>query len=117
MTYQVLLSPKAFSEAVQHVEFLSRVSIDAAKELALDIAQLPFTLKDMPYSHPIIAFPGRGVYRRLILRNRYAVIFIVEDDRVLVDAIVDTRSFSSNLFCIEPTLQGGFFRPSASLMW
>lgn len=92
MKFQVFFTENAFAEADQHVSFLANVSSTAASSLAHEFAKLESDLSEMPFSHPIVPFPGRGDYHKLVIDRRYVVIYKVEGDRVFVETIIDARS-------------------------
>jgi hypothetical protein len=92
MKYQVFFTDVAFAEAVQHVEFLMRVSAEAAKQLSMDFSHLESTLCENPFLWPVVPFPGKREYRSLVLQERYLVIFIIDNDIVYVETIIDARS-------------------------
>jgi hypothetical protein len=92
MKYLVFFTDEAYAEAEQAVEFLHRVSPEAAATLAQDFSALESNLSDMPFSNAVIPFPGKGEYRRLIIEERYAVVFKIEGYNVYVETIIDCRT-------------------------
>jgi hypothetical protein len=92
MKYQVFVTETAFAEADQHVEFLAKASPEAASELASEFSKLEGLLTEMPFSHPIIPFPGKGEYHKVVINKRYVAIFKIEGYSVYIEMILDARS-------------------------
>ena len=78
---------------VQHVCFLARVSITAAEKLREDVVALAKSLEDYPERGSWLADPllPAHKYRKMLVDQRYLLIYQIKDDTVYIDYLVDCR--------------------------
>jgi len=91
--YQIVLAKRVDQMLLRHTEFLSRVSIPAAKQFYKDFGDILHRLADNPYQFPPeedLNLP-EGQYRKAIFAKWYKALFMVEDQTVYLDAVVDGR--------------------------
>ena len=92
-SYRVITSAKAGQMIHTHTAFLARVSRKAARRLADDFLEAAHSLEVFPQRCPW--FEGDSIpshtYRYLVLEKRYLVIFVIVEDTVYIDYIVDCR--------------------------
>lgn len=91
--YKVILSTRARAQLLDHISFLTRVSLSAARKIRNSFDNIRRRLSDNPFQ-----FPQDPLFSKLDLRyrgaffeGRYKVIFIVEGNVVFVDSVVDCR--------------------------
>ena len=91
--YHVIIDPAANDRMAEHMEFLARVSEDAAKRLLDDLINNIRSLSQMPFRYPIYDRPylPPGKYRYLIACKRYRIVYQIDGDNVFVDDIQDCR--------------------------
>ena len=91
--YHVYIDPAANDRMADHMEFLSRVSEDAANRLLNDLMAAVRSLKKMPFRNPVYNRPylPPDKYRSLIVSKRYRIVYQIESDCVFVDDIQDCR--------------------------
>ena len=91
--YQVITSSKIDSQLLQHVSFLSRVSIPAAKRFRKDYAEVLDRLGKNPFQFPFDADPNlpSDLYHKALFSKWYKALFIIEGSTVYLDAVVDCR--------------------------
>ena len=97
--YEVILSRRAEQMLTNHVLFLARVSVKAARRLRDAFAEMLDALEDNPFQFPPAEVSGLpGEYRKALFGKRYQAIFCVEDRTVYLDAVLDCRMDSSGVF-------------------
>jgi len=91
--YRILLAARVRTQFLRHVEFLSRVSIAAAKQLRNDFKSTLLRLMNNPYQFPIDIDlnPENTPYRKAIFGKRYKLLFIIDGESVFVDSVADCR--------------------------
>ena len=91
--YRIITAGKVDSQLLRHVEFLSRVSIPAAKRFRNDFAEILDRLEDNPYQFPEDTDPNlpNGLYHKALFAKWYKALFIVVDETVYLDAVIDCR--------------------------
>ena len=76
-----------------HVNFIARISVKAAKDTQNEIMRAMRSLTYMPERFPYIddesVIPNK--YHKMCIAKWYAVIYEIKDDKVFVDYIVDCR--------------------------
>lgn len=97
--YEVVVSDEARKMLKDHVYFLAKVNTAAAKELRNKILQEIRSLEKMPERFPFLDEDNRrSRYRKMVVPNWYLVIYLVIDDTVYVEYILDGRKDYSWLF-------------------
>ncbi len=99
--YNVVTSSEALAMLSEHMAFVAKVNVQAAKGLREDCFSKIKSLEEMPYRCTVLEdtnFPYKK-YRYLIF-DCYALVFVVEEENqtVYVDYILDTRRDYSWLF-------------------
>ncbi|MEA4926966.1 MAG: type II toxin-antitoxin system RelE/ParE family toxin [Syntrophomonadaceae bacterium] len=92
-TYQVLISDEAAQMLVFHARFLAQVSETAALSLIAEFNEKTKSLEQFAERNPWLSDPlvPAGKYRKLLMAQRYLLVYQVKGDRVYVDAVVDCR--------------------------
>ena len=91
--YHVSIDPSANDRMADHMEFLARVSEDAANRLLDDLMANIRSLKKMPFRNPVYNRPylPTDKYRFLVVNKRYRIVYQIDGDTVFVDDIQDFR--------------------------
>lgn len=90
--YKVIVSDEARKMLKDHVYFLARVNAAAARELRDKILREISSLETMPERFPYLDEDDRrSRYRKMAVPNWYLVIYLVMDDTVYVEYILDGR--------------------------
>ena len=91
--YFVSIDPAANDRMAEHLEFLARVSEEAANRLLDEMMENIRLLKTMPYRNPVYNRPYLPMdkYRYLVLGKRYRIIYQIDGDYVFVDDVQDIR--------------------------
>ena len=97
--YKVIFSRRSDEMLLRHTEFLSRVSIPAARKLLAAFKELIGNLEDNPFLYQVDDDPNlpSGKYRRALFLERYKVLYCIEETTVYVDAVVDCRQDPAQL--------------------
>lgn len=96
--YTIEFARRVDGMLLQHVEFLSRVSVPAARQFRQEFAALLKRMEENPLQFPLdtdMNLP-EGVYRRALFFGRYKVIFSVSETILWLDAVVDCRQDPSS---------------------
>ena len=101
--YSVILAQRADSILLSHAEFLARVSPAIARSLLSEFKAVINKLSKDPSQFPLadeIDVPGilPGKYRKCMFADFYKALFQVKDSFIYVDAIIDCRQESINIF-------------------
>lgn len=91
--YKVNTAPYLGDMILEHVRFISRVSVPAAKRFRSEFAELMHRIAENPYQFPGLDDPDLppDTYRKALFAKWYKAIFYVDGDCVYIDAIVDGR--------------------------
>ena len=91
--YKVIAASRVDSQLVRHISFLARVSLPAAKRFRRDFADILDRLEDNPFQFPPETDPNlpENLYRKALFARWYKALFVVENDTVYLDAVVDCR--------------------------
>ena len=98
--YQILFGSRVDSMLMRHISFLARVSVPAAKRLRKEFAQVLREIEHNPYQFPVdtdLNLP-EGMYRKAQFAKRYKALFSVVGKTVYLDAVVDCRQDTAELF-------------------
>jgi len=101
--YNVSLARRADRMLLTHTEFLSQVSPAAARRLLADFKKITGLIADNPLRFPFadeVDAPGipTQTYRKCVFDGRYKALYLIEDDNVYIDAIIDCRQENKNLY-------------------
>ena len=91
--YFVSIDAGANDRMAEHIEFLARVSEDAAYRLLDEMIAGVHSLRKMPHRNPFYNRPYLPLnkYRYLIFDKRYRIVYQIDGDNVYVDDIQDSR--------------------------
>ncbi|QTL97652.1 type II toxin-antitoxin system RelE/ParE family toxin [Iocasia frigidifontis] len=91
--YKVIISDEAAQMLVSHSRFLAQVSETAALQLIAEFDEKAKSLEKFPERNPWLSDPlvPSGKYRKLLMANRYLLVYQVKGSTVYVDAVVDCR--------------------------
>ena len=97
--YTIIISSRVDQQLIRHIEFLARVSIKAARNLRAEYADVLDRLEDNPYQFPLDTDPvlRDSGYHKAIFYKRYKAVFLIEDNKVYLDAVADCRQSSENI--------------------
>jgi plasmid stabilization system protein ParE len=103
--YNVTVSALARQMLVDNIDFLWRVSDDAANRLELDFEKVIRRIEDNPFQFPFadtldISGIPLNTYRKCVMESHYKVLFRVEGDEARIEAVIDSRRENKNLFII-----------------
>ena len=91
--YKVVISQRAKSEIKNHINFLARVNIEAAKSLKSNIIKDIKSLEFMPQRNSFLIneFISANKYHRMLCQKRYLLLYQIKDDTVYLDFVIDCR--------------------------
>ena len=90
--YRVAISGEARRMLTEHVFFLARINPEAAKRLQKKLMDAIRSLDTMPERYPYLEPEDRrSPYRKLFVPNNYLIIYMVQDDAVFVEYVLDAR--------------------------
>ena len=91
--YNVIVSDAALSMLDSHVDFLARVSRNAATKLMNEILHDAESLSENPQRFPAYEnqFISDNHYRRMLSCKRYLILYEIVGATVFVDYIIDCR--------------------------
>jgi len=91
--YKIILARRIDGQLLRHFEFLMRVSLPAAKRFRDAFAETLHEIGMNPLQFPVeedLNLPS-GMYRKAIFAKRYKILFLIDEDIVFIDAVVDCR--------------------------
>ena len=93
VVYQVIVDPAANDRMADYLEFLARVSENAASKLLDELISDIESLNTSPFRNPVFDRPylPLGKYRYKLSCKRYRIVYQVEGDTVYIDDIQDCR--------------------------
>lgn len=91
--YAVVIADKVDRQLLRHVEFLSRVSVPAARRFRNDFGVILNRLEENPLQFPQDTDPNlpSELYRKALFSKWYKALFMIEGQTVYLDAIIDCR--------------------------
>ncbi len=91
--YTVITASRVDGQLVRHTGFLARVSVPAARRFRDEYAGILDRLEENPLQFPYETDPNLpdGLYRKAVFAKWYKALFIVEENCVFLDAVVDCR--------------------------
>jgi len=100
--YNVTVSENARIMLLEHIDFLARISIEAAERLMSQFDRIVERIADNPFQFPIaddldVPYIPPKLYRKCLFERRYKALFIVEGGEVSVDAVIDSRMENKDL--------------------
>lgn len=91
--YKIIFAKRVDQMLLRHMEFLSRVSIPAAKQFYNEFKDSLYRMGENPYQFPAeedLNLPT-GQYRKALFARWYKALFTVVDETIYLDAVVDCR--------------------------
>jgi len=91
--YQVIVSERAAEMLCSHVRFLAQVNRQAAERLRREVIEAAESLQSFPERGVWLTDPllPHHTYRKILVGDRYMLIYLIRDVRVYIDSIVDCR--------------------------
>ena len=91
--YKVIISERATDMLLQHVRFMTQVSLQAADKLRVEIIEASKSLQNFPERNSWLFGLGlpANKYRKMIISKRYLLIYQIKYETVHVDYILDCR--------------------------
>ena len=98
--FKVVVAERAKNQILRSVDFLSRVSPQAAGDLYEAIMASLRSLETMPERYPAIhdLFISGKEVRRAVIQQTYAALYIVKGSAVYVDYFLDNREDNRWIF-------------------
>ena len=97
--YRVVVSGEARRMLTEHVFFLARVNPEAAERLREKIMDAIRSLETMPERYPYLdPEDRRSPYRKMVAKEHHLVIYVVQDNTVYVEYVIDGRQDYGWLF-------------------
>ena len=101
--YNVVVARRADNMILSHTKFLAQVSPSSARRLLTGFKKMIGSLSNNPLQFPFadeLDVPGIITYRyrKCLFEKRYKILFLIEDNNVYVDAIIDCRQENKNLY-------------------
>ena len=91
--HTVIAASRVDGQLLRHIRFLSQVSVSAAKRFRREYAEILDRLEENPFQFPPetdLNLP-ENMYRKALFARWYKALFLVENDKVYLDAVVDCR--------------------------
>jgi len=91
--YEIVFSSRVDKMLMEHISFLARVSLPAARRLRNEFEETLKHMAENPYMFPVdtdLNLP-ENMYRKALFAKRYKALFTVEGQTVYLDAVVDCR--------------------------
>jgi hypothetical protein len=97
--YTVVTARRVDQQLVRHIQFLSRVSVPAAKRFRNEYADILECLERNPLQFPLDTDPNLpdGLYHKALFARWHKALFLIEADCVYLDAVVDCRQSIDSL--------------------
>ena len=91
--YKVEVSDRAKTMLGAHAKFLAQKNPAAAREMKVRILTAVRSLSGMPERCPFFDgdFVPRNKYHKIVVDNRYLILYQIKDTTVYVDHIIDGR--------------------------
>ena len=91
--YKIEVSDRAKTMLGAHAKFLAQKSPSAARDMKEKVLKAIRSLSNMPERCPFLdsEFMPRNKYHKMIVDNRYLVLYQIKDSTVFVDYIIDGR--------------------------
>ena len=98
--YKVIVAHCVHTMLLQHIAFIARVSVPAAKRFREEFAGVLKALSENPFQFPPYEDPNlpEDTYRGAFFAKWYKVVFSVSDKVVYLDAVIDCRAEAGDIF-------------------
>ena len=94
--YKVIVSRHVAENLLEHVSFISNVSLVAARSFISEYEEILNRLEDNPFEFQVdTTIENTDEYRRAIFAKWYKCLFVIEGTTVYVDSVVDCRQEDS----------------------
>lgn len=92
-SYKIIVSSQAFDMLAGHVAFVGQVNEQAALQLAVAFEEAMTSLEELPQRCPFLVdeYIPRNKYRKLLVEDRYLMIYQIIDENVYIESVVDCR--------------------------
>ena len=94
MEYKIRIEPLVYIQILDSLNFLKKVSLEAANKLHQEIMNGISSLKTMPYRFPVderYSVAGQEERKMIISNGRYFVLYCIEGDTICVEYFYDSR--------------------------
>lgn len=91
--YKIIVSNKAKQMLDTHIRFIANVNKEAAKAEKSKIISAIHSLSQMPNRFPFLEEPYiiPNKYHKMFVEKQYLIIYMIQDDIVYLDYILDCR--------------------------
>lgn len=90
--YKVIVSKHVAEHLLEHVSFISNVSLIAARDFISEYEVILKRLENNPYEFQVdTSFDNTDEYRRAIFAKWYKCLFVIKESTVYIDSVVDCR--------------------------
>lgn len=97
--YEVIVSRRADDMLIRHARFLAQVSPKAARKMTREFERILDDLEKAPFQFPVeeaYDLP-KGVYRKALFCTWYKALFMVQENRVFLDMVLDCRQENAEI--------------------
>ena len=93
MKYRITVSEKANALIKRHIAFIANVSKSAARKQLKEFETSLKKLEDQPERYPFFEAPyiPADKYHKLIIDSRYLFLYIIKDNEVSIEYVLDCR--------------------------
>jgi hypothetical protein len=90
--YKVIVSKHVAEHLLEHVRFISNVSLVAARNFISEYESILNRLENNPFEFQIdTSFDNPDEYRRAVFSKWYKCIFLIKGSTVYIDSVIDCR--------------------------
>ena len=90
--FRVIVSKHVANYLLSYVEFISLVSIEAARQFIAEYEKVLVRLEENPLQFQLdTSFDNPDGYRRAVFAKWYKCLFLIEGQVVYLDSVVDCR--------------------------
>lgn len=91
--YEIVVSEKAMQGLGRIISYIAFQSVSAASKVKVEIIRGIQSLDVFPERYPFLAgdFIPYNKYRKLVIMQRYLIIYQIQERKVFVDFVVDCR--------------------------
>ena len=94
--YKVIVSKHVAEHLLEHVGFISNVSLVAVRNFISEYEEILIRLENNPYEFQVeTTFDNVDEYRRAIFAKWYKCIFVIKESTEYIDSVVDCREENS----------------------
>ena len=90
--YKIIVSRHVAGHLRSHVEFISRVSIKAARQFVAEYEDVLNRMEENPLQFQIdTSFDNPDEYRRAVFGKWYKCLFVIDGTTIYLESVVDCR--------------------------